>query len=102
MPTPHTLSSRLCQLTIVWLLVLIASPFTAPFATCDLNSTTVNLALTNDGGHDSISAKILLDAELPVFTTARGTQPNLLATLLYDSASFLAVLPHAAPVPLRL
>ena len=100
--TTDRLASRLSQFAIVCLLLLIASPFTAPFATCDLNSTTVNLALTDDRGHDSISAKILLDAALPVFVSAPGTHPNLLAALPYDSASSLPLRPHAAPVPLRL
>jgi hypothetical protein len=90
---------RFARLTAVCLLVLIACPFTAPFATCALYDAIVPIALDDDGG-DSV-AKILADTALPVFAAAPAPAADVLADITHDADGSLFSTPPSFPLPLR-
>jgi hypothetical protein len=90
---------RLARLAAVCLLVLVACPFTAPFATCALNDAIVPIAFDDDGG-DSV-AKILADTALPVFATAPALAAGVPANITHDADGSLCSTPPSFPLPLR-
>jgi hypothetical protein len=94
---------RLSRLIALWLTVLIASPFTAPFATCDLNTVTFDVAVdaVGDGG-DAATAKMLSDTARPVFGSMPRPLTDGLAALLQDRAPARSLLHSISPLPLRL
>jgi len=96
----HRTLARLSQFAAVCLLLLIASPFTAPFATCELNDVVIDIALDDNGG--PAAAKILIDTALPVFSAGLAPLVSSIAAFPADSLLALAPLPQSSPLPLRL
>jgi hypothetical protein len=96
----HRTLARLSQFAAVCLLLLIASPFTAPFATCELNDVVIDITLDDNGG--SLAAKILIDSALPLFSAGLTPLTRSVAGFPLDSLLALAPLPQSSPLPLRL
>jgi hypothetical protein len=84
----------------VCLLLLIASPFTAPFATYDMANGALHTGL--DEGGESLASKIAGDTAVPVFFASAGATIDRLVEVLSDSASALAVGTGPSLFPLRL
>jgi hypothetical protein len=88
------------QIAAVCLLLLAASPFTAPFATCDFANGVLHLAL--DEGADSVKAKLDDDTAIPVFADLIPSVFDCPAGQVSDSASRLTPGAGPGPFPLRL
>ena len=94
----HTASTVFAKIVVVCLLVLAVSPFTAPFATCDLGAPPL---CTNMSGDGESTSKIVAEAALAVFTVVLASPLRVLAARIYVSAVARTTALHASLFPLR-
>jgi hypothetical protein len=95
------LTTRCARWTVVCLLALIATPFTAPFATCDLSTPGLQTSLDEDGW-SSLSDKTAADVAMPAFGPASASVALTTAGLAFTPSLSFAGAPRSAPLPLRL
>ena len=90
----HTASTAFAKFVVVCLLVLAVSPFTAPFATCDLGAP----GLCSDG---ESTVKVAADMAVAVPAPAPASPLMASAGRVYMSAIARTTALHASLFPLR-
>jgi hypothetical protein len=93
-------STSIARCVALWLLVLIVTPFTAPFATCELGNSGLVMTLEDEAA-DSL-AKLAAAVAAPPIPAVTQLIPVLHPSERVADLPFQASATTPAPTPLRL